>query len=81
MADPLRRLVRLNRTSVFVIALAVALAGLFLHGWWGALLLYAVVAGMGLLLNQTWSVTPPGMRVFRLLVLAGLAAIATFKIL
>jgi hypothetical protein len=81
MADPLRRLVRLNRTSVFVAALAVALAGLFLPGWWGAMLLYAVVAGMALLLNRTWPVTPPGMRVFRLLVLAVLAAIATSKIL
>jgi hypothetical protein len=80
MADPLRRLVRLNRTSVFLVTLVVALAGLFLPGLWGVLLLYAVVVGLALLLNRTWSVTPPAMRVFRLVVLAGLAALATAKI-
>ena len=76
----LTTLARLDRTRVFLGALAVALAGLFLPGAWGALLLGLVVVALAALLAQTWAVTPPVLRIFRLVVLAGLAVIATTKI-
>jgi len=77
----LSRLAHLNRTKVLLVTLVIALAGLFLPGLWGALVLYAVVGALAYLLSLTWPVTPPAVRIFRLLVLAGLAAIATTKIL
>jgi hypothetical protein len=80
MPNLLTRLARMNRTRVLLGTLVVALIGLFLPGVWGALVLFAVVAALGALLSQTWSVTPPPLRVVRLLVLSGLAVIATFKI-
>ena len=80
MSNLLTTLARLNRTKVFLGALAVGLAGLFLPGVWGGLLLYAVVAALVALLRQTWAVTPPPLRVFRVVVLAGLAVIGTVKL-
>jgi hypothetical protein len=77
----LTRLAQLNRTTVLLVTLVIALAGLFLPGLWGALVLYAVVGALAYLLSLTWPVTPPALRAFRLLVLAGLAAIATTKLL
>jgi hypothetical protein len=81
MPNLLTALARLNRTKVLLGTLAVALAGLFLPGTWGALILYAVVAALAALLAQTWPVTPPPLRIFRLVVLAALAVLATSKIL
>jgi hypothetical protein len=80
MPNLLIRLARMNRTRVFLGTVLVALIGLFLPGVWGAMVLFAVVAVLGALLSQTWSVTPPALRIVRLLVLAGLAVIATLKI-
>jgi hypothetical protein len=79
-SSTLPRLARMNPTKVFLGALAVALAGMFLPGWFGALLLMAVVVGLGGLLGQTWSVTPAGVRVLRLVILALLVFIATAKL-
>ncbi len=75
----LRRLSRLNRTAVFLGALAVGLAGLFLPGLWGGLLLAVIVIAMGLLMRQTWAVTPPPMRLIRMIILLALALIAYSK--
>jgi fatty-acid desaturase len=80
MAKLLTTLLRMDRTSVFLGALVVALIGLFVPGWIGALILFAVVAALAALQSKTWSVTPLGHRVFRLAVLAILAAIATSKL-
>ncbi len=80
MPDLFTRLARLDRTRVFLGVLVIGLAGLFLPGVWGALVLFAVVAALGALLSQTWSVTPPVLRVTRLLILAALAVVATLKI-
>jgi hypothetical protein len=80
MPNLFTRLARLDRTRVFLGVLVIGLVGLFLPGVWGALVLFAVVAALGALLSQTWSVTPPVLRVSRLLILAGLAVIATLKI-
>ena len=63
MPNLLTPLARMNRTRVFLGALVIALIGLFLPGVWGALLLFAVVAALAALLSQTWSVTPPALRV------------------
>jgi hypothetical protein len=79
--DPMHRLGRLNRTAVFLGSLVIGLAGLFLPGIWGALLLYAIVATLAALLARTWAVSSPPARVARFVILAGLAAIATMKII
>jgi hypothetical protein len=76
----LRRLARMNRTAVFVAALAVGLAGFFLPGVWGGLLLYAIVFALAWLHARTWTVTPPPLRVVRVLIIVLLTAVATFKI-
>jgi hypothetical protein len=73
-------LARVSPTKVFLGALAVALLGLFLPGWYGTLLLLAVVVTLGGLLSQTWPVTPRPARVLRVLILAVLVAIATAKL-
>ena len=80
MSDPLHRLARANRTGVFLGALAVGLLGMFLPGLWGALVLFAAVAGLAYLLNRTWAVTPPALRLVRLVILALLAVVAASKI-
>jgi hypothetical protein len=74
-------LARMNRTKVFLGVLAVAVLGFFLPGAIGALVLLAVAVALGFLLSATWPVTPPGLRVFRLAVLAAVALIAITKIL
>lgn len=74
-------LARVDRTKAFLGGLAVALAGFFLPGVLGALILIATVAGLAALLRLTWVATPPLMRVFRLVVLTGLVAVATAKLL
>jgi hypothetical protein len=81
MPDLLRKLARIDRTKVFLGTLALALVGLFAPGVWGALVLYAVVGVLAFLLSQTWLATQPAMRIVRLVVLAGLGAIATSKLL
>jgi hypothetical protein len=47
----------------------------------GAIILYAVVAALAWLLTLTWAVIGVPLRVFRLVTLAVLAAVATTKIL
>jgi hypothetical protein len=77
----MHRLTRLNRTAAFLGSLVIGLAGLFLPGIWGALVLYAIVLALGALLARTWYVSAPPSRIARLVILAGLAAIATSKII
>ena len=79
--DPLlQRLARLNRTTVFLAALVIGLAGFFLPGFWGGLLLFAVAGALAVLLRQTWSLTPPPLRVVRVVILLSLVIIAAAKI-
>lgn len=77
----LERIARMDRTKVFLGVLAVGLIGLFAPGVLGALILYAVVAALAWLLSLTWAVTPAPLRVFRLAVIAGFAALATARLL
>lgn len=75
MSDLLARLARLNASTVFLVALGVALLGLFLPGPVGGVLLLLLAAGLAALLVRTWPVQPPAIRVLRLLVLALLVVI------
>jgi hypothetical protein len=80
--DPLlATIARLDRTTVFLVTLAVGTLGLFLPRWYGALLIYVVVAALAALLRLTWPLMPPPARALRLLVLATLAVVATLKII
>jgi hypothetical protein len=80
MPDLLSRLATLNRTGVFLAALVVSLIGLFLPGALGAVVLYATVALLSLLLARTFPHTAPGGLALRVLVLLVLATIATAKL-
>jgi hypothetical protein len=62
----LRRLARVNPTSAFFLALVLLLAGLFLPGVVGALLLAVLAAGLAALTFTTWPVQTPVTRVVRL---------------
>lgn len=73
-------LARLNRTTVFLVTIALALLGLFIPGLAGALLLLALVGGLGLLLVRTWPQQSAAARVPRLVILVLLAAVAITKI-
>jgi hypothetical protein len=80
--DPiLYRLARVNRTAAFIGALVVGLAGFFLPGIWGALVLYAVVFALAWLHARTFAVTPPQLRVVRVLLICLLTVVATVKAL
>jgi hypothetical protein len=80
MTPLLTRLARMNRTTVFLLALVVILAGLFLPGFWGGLLLLAVVLGLASLLTRTWPVTPRPLRIVRAILVAALLIVAAVKI-
>jgi len=77
---PLHRLARLNRTTVFLVTIGVLLLALFLPGWYGAVLIFAIVAVLGGVLRMTWPVQTPGTRAVRLVVLVLLVVIAVTKI-
>ncbi|GLY01537.1 MULTISPECIES: DUF6703 family protein [Actinoplanes] len=76
----LRRLSRVNPTAAFAGALVLLLAGLFLPGIVGALLLVVLAAGVGTLTFTTWPVQTGVTRVVRLVLLTLLIAGAISKI-
>lgn len=73
-------LASLPRTGIFLAALVVVVAGLFLPGLAGAVLLLAIVAGMAALLTLTWAGLPPQRRVLQILALALLLVVAAYKL-
>jgi hypothetical protein len=73
-------LARVDRTKAFLAALVLGLAGLFLPVPYGPVLLLAIVVLLFALMRTTWAVTTPTLRAARLLILAGLAAIALFRL-
>ncbi len=75
------RLARLDRTTVFLAALTLGVAGLFLPGWAGAGLLVAVVAALIMVARLTWPVTPAPMRIVRVMILTALVAVAVAKLI
>ncbi|WP_433793888.1 DUF6703 family protein [Actinoplanes sp. CA-252034] len=77
----LHRLARVNPTAAFAGALALLLAGLFLPGIVGALLLGLLTAGLASLTATTWPVQSPVTRVVRVVLLTLLVVAAVSKIL
>jgi hypothetical protein len=80
MNDLLVWLGRIDRRIVFAASLCVAALVFLLPDPLGAILLLMVVAVLASLLRLTWTVTAPGMRSVRLLVLALLAVIALTRL-
>jgi hypothetical protein len=74
------RLARVNRTQAFLGALALVVIGLFTPGWYGAGLLFALAAGLLVLLVRTGPVTRPGTVLVRLVILAGIVLVGVYKI-
>ena len=77
----LRRLVRVNPTTAFIVALVLMLAGLFLPGIVGAAVLFVLGAGLATLTVTTWPVQPPATRALRVLMLVLLLAAVIAKAL
>ncbi|GAA1864261.1 hypothetical protein [Asanoa iriomotensis] len=76
-----QRLARVNPTKAFLGALVVMLAGLFLPGIIGGLVLLILAGAMIALTRMTWYVQAPQTRLVRLVLLTALIGIAVFKIL
>jgi hypothetical protein len=74
-------LARLPRTGVFLGALVVVLAGLFLPGAVGAAILVLVGVAMVALLTLTWPRLAPPRRIMQVVVLVLLAGIVLYKLL
>lgn len=82
MTTPLiQRLIRVSPTAAFAGTLALLLAGLFLPGIVGALLLFVLAAGLAALTFTTWPVQVPVTRTVRLVLLTLLVAAAVAKAL
>jgi hypothetical protein len=77
----MQQLARINRTQAFLGALTLVVIGLFAPGWYGAALLFALVAAMLVLLVRTGPVTRPGAVTVRLVILAGLLLVGVYKIM
>jgi len=77
----MQRLARINRTQAFLGALALVVIGLFAPGWYGGVILVALVAAMLVLLVRTAPVTRPGAVAVRLVILAGILLVGVYKIM
>lgn len=75
------RLARVNPTAAFAGTLALLLAGLFLPGIVGGLLLGLLAAGLAGLTATTWPVQTPATRVVRVVLLTLLVVAAVSKAL
>ncbi|WIM97774.1 hypothetical protein ACTOB_001325 [Actinoplanes oblitus] len=75
----LRRLARVNPTTAFLTALVLLLAGLFLPGVVGALLLGLLAAGLATLTFTTWPVQSPVTRLVRAVLLTLLTVAVVSK--
>ncbi len=77
----LRRLAGIRPATAFFVALVLLLAGLFLPGVVGALLLAVLAAGLATLTFTTWPVQMPITRVVRVVLLTLLVVAAVAKAL
>jgi hypothetical protein len=75
-----QRLARVNRTQAFLGALGVVVIGLFAPGWFGAVILFALVIALLAILVRTAPATRPGTVLIRLAILAGLVVVAALKV-
>ena len=76
----IERLARVNRTQAFLGALAVVALGLFAPGWYGAAVLFVLVAALLAIVVRTARASSPGTVLVRLAILIGLVIIAVYKI-
>lgn len=76
----MQRLAGGGRTGVFLGAVAVMLIALFLPGWYGAILLLAIVGALAWLMTKTSPVATPQTRTVRLIILLALLVVAAIKI-
>ncbi|GLW32934.1 DUF6703 family protein [Actinoplanes regularis] len=77
----LRRLAGVRPATAFLVALVLLLAGLFLPGVVGGLLLALLAAGLGTLTFTTWPVQSPITRLVRVVLLTLLVVAAVSKTL
>ena len=77
----MQRLAGVNGTQAFLGTLALVVIGLFVPGWYGAVLLFVLVAALLVVLVRTAPGSSAGTIGVRLLILAGIVAIALYKIL
>ena len=77
----MQRLARINRTQAFLGALALVVIGLLAPGWYGAVILFALVAAMLVVLVRTGPVTRPGTVGIRLVILAAVLLVGVYKIM
>lgn len=77
----MQRLARVNRTQAFLGTLALVLIGLFAPGWIGAIILFAVVVALGVLLLRTAAGRDQRATAVQLVILAGIVVIAVYKVL
>jgi len=77
----MERLARVKGTQAFIVTLALVLIGLFAPGWYGSMILFALVLALLVVLVRTAPATRAGTLVLRLAVLAGLTVIALYKLL
>lgn len=77
----MQRLARVNRTQAFLGTLALVLIGLFAPGWIGAIVLFAVIVALVVLLVRTAPARDRRATAVQVLILAGLAVIAVYKVL
>ncbi|GAA5184826.1 hypothetical protein GCM10023322_27210 [Rugosimonospora acidiphila] len=71
---------RAKGTQAFLIALVVVLLGLFAPGWFGAGLLFAIVAVLLVLLSANWRTQRPPVIGVRLVIIAVIVILAISKI-
>ena len=81
MERVLARLSRLNRTVVFLATAALVFVALLLPGIAGAVLLFALAAGLIWLSSRTWSVQAGPTRAARLVILALIVLVAVLKLI
>jgi hypothetical protein len=74
------RLAQVPRGLAFLLALVLVLAGLFLPGAIGGVVLLVLAVAMAALARMTWPATPPSRRTARVVVLLALVAVAFIKI-
>jgi hypothetical protein len=77
----LRRLARVKPTAAFLVATVLLLAGLFLPGVVGALLLAVLAVPLAALTFTTWPVQPPATRLVRVVLFTLLVAALVGKVL
>ena len=70
------RLGRVNATAAFLVTTVLVLAALVIGGWFGGLVLLAILAGLIALLTKSWPILDAKAKGFRVVVLTLLLVVA-----